>query len=110
MLVSNIKGPVISGSNQGSNNLTLKGWPLTVSKSAFSFKSAFLFRSPCLLCTPERIYHRFHFMSTKFLFGVKYLLPIKFIYFFYPCCFVVIVQVISIVLVDWCCCSSSCLL
>lgn len=31
MLVSNTEIPAVSGSNQGSNNLTLKGWPLTVS-------------------------------------------------------------------------------
>lgn len=60
MLVSNIKVPVVSGSNQGSNNLTLKGWPLTVSLLVcLSFKSGLilLFFSPFLILFLANIYH-----------------------------------------------------
>lgn len=63
MLVSNIKGPVVSGSNQGSNNLTLKGWPLTVSLFVcLSFKSGLIFFFsfpffPFLILFLANIYH-----------------------------------------------------
>lgn len=81
MLVSNIKGPVVSGSNQGSNNLTLKGWPLTVSLFVcLSFKSGLIFFFFPFFPLPDPIFGKylslcFECVTTNvFLFSVKYLL------------------------------------